>query len=78
MMGLHGMRVGIAWLWYVNVDRGIFNGKQSKDQPKGDNWEAGDFSLYLRIIPLAGDVYCCTSNTWREREKREEKTDSSY
>lgn len=53
-MGLHGMRVGIAWLWCANFDRGVFNGKQSKDQPEGDNWEAHDFSVYLRAIPLAG------------------------
>lgn len=70
MMGLHGIRVGIAWLWCSNVDRVIFNGEQSKDQPKGDNWEAHDFSVYLRVIPLAGDMYYCTSNTWKERKKK--------
>lgn len=39
------MRVGITWLGCANVDRGIFNMKQSKDQAKGDNWEAHDFSV---------------------------------
>lgn len=62
----------VAMVYYAN--RGTLNGKQSKGQPKGENWEAHDFSVHLRVvITLSGEMYCCTSDTWKEKKKIEEK-----
>lgn len=51
------MSVRIIWPWCINVDRGILNVKLSKDQLKGEKWEAHHFSVHLRVVvTLAGDT----------------------
>lgn len=44
--------------------------KQSKDQQKGENWEAHDFSVHLRVvIILAGDICIAAPLTLGKKKK---------